>query len=212
MTALIKAARGNINTQHGEQIGRGFPHVGIDIGWGGGLELYAPAAGWLSWSWAGSYGNLAVITHDDGSRSRIAHADSYLGFNGRRVERGEHIGTMGKSGGPWGTSGWFVHCHQEYWVDGRAVDPTAYMGSSTAGEEFTPITPLAPTEPEEDDAMKPYIVSDGAAVYLCVPGRKMIHIPNPDQLAAIREMLAGGELGTLAKVRAVESIWSQIPV
>ncbi|RZU64948.1 peptidase M23-like protein [Microterricola gilva] len=142
MVHLIKAARGNINTHHGEQIGRGFPHVGIDVGWGGGLELYAPAAGWLTWSEAGTYGNLAVITHDDGTRSRIAHADGYLGFNGRRVEQGEHIGTMGKSGGPWGSSGWFVHCHQEYWVNGRAVNPLDYM-TSTAGSGITPI--------EEDD-------------------------------------------------------------
>ena len=152
MVHLIKAALGNINTRHGEQIGRGFPHVGIDIGWGGGLELYAPAAGWLSWSWAGTYGNLGRITHADGSYSRLAHADSYNGVNGRHVEQGEHIGTMGRSGGPWGTSGWFVHCHQEYWVDGVAVDPTDYMGSSPAGETITPIGGILMALSDEEQA------------------------------------------------------------
>lgn len=139
MTALIKAARGNINTRHGEQIGRGFPHVGIDIGWGGGTELYAPAAGWLSWAWAGTYGNLATITHADGSYSRIAHAAEYFGANGRAVDQGDHIGTMGRTGGPWGTAGWYVHCHQEYWIDGRAVDPEDYLTSTPAGGGTKPI-------------------------------------------------------------------------
>ncbi|MFF2274221.1 M23 family metallopeptidase [Agromyces sp. NPDC058136] len=136
---LIKAARGNINTGHGEQIGRGFPHVGIDIGWGGGTALYAPAAGWLTWSWVGTYGNLAKIVHPDGSYSRIAHADAYYGVNGRQVEQREHIGTMGRTGGPWGTSGWYVHCHQEYWVNGAAVDPQDYFGSDIAGDNGTPL-------------------------------------------------------------------------
>ncbi|MFD4111629.1 M23 family metallopeptidase [Streptomyces sp. NPDC058650] len=131
MVRLIKAARGGINTKHGEQIGRGFPHVGIDIGWGGGTELYAPADGYMTWSVAGTYGNLARIVHSDGSYSRIAHAAEWF-KNGADVEQGEHIGTMGRTGGPWGTSEWFVHCHQEYWVGGRAVDPLAYM-SATAG-------------------------------------------------------------------------------
>lgn len=136
---LIKAARGNINTQHGEDAGRSFPHVGIDIGWGGGTELYAPARGRITWAWVGTYGNRCIITHPDGTWSLIAHADTFFGTNGRDVEQGEHIGTMGRTGGPWGTAGWYVHAHQEYHLaNGAAVDPIAYM-SATAGGNYTPI-------------------------------------------------------------------------
>jgi hypothetical protein len=145
MVRLIKAARGNINTRHGEDAGRSFPHVGIDIGWGGGKELYAPAAGWISWAWVGTYGNRCIIRHDDDTWSLIAHAETFFGNNGRRVEQGEHIGTMGRTGGPWGSiAGWFVHCHQEYHLaNGTAVDPLDYMSSSTAGDDYDPI-------PEDD--------------------------------------------------------------
>jgi murein DD-endopeptidase MepM/ murein hydrolase activator NlpD len=125
-----------VNTKHGEDAGRGFPHVGIDLGWGNGLELYAPADGLLEWAWQGTYGLRAIITHDDGTWSLIAHAAEFFGAP-RRVRQGDHIGTMGRSGGPWGSiAGWFVHCHQEYHLaDGRAVDPLAYMGWTAGGIE-----------------------------------------------------------------------------
>lgn len=153
MVSLIKAALGNINTRHGENAGRGFPHVGIDIGWGGGLDLYAPAAGWLSWDWVGTYGRRAIIRHDDGTWSLLAHAEAWF-VDDARVEQGQHIGLMGRTGGPWGTAGWFVHCHQEYHLaNGTAVDPLAYMGAPAG----LPATPIPPPEHREDDTEMPII-------------------------------------------------------
>lgn len=141
MVQLIKAARGRITTYHGEDIGRdqytgAVGHVGIDIGHGEAtaedLKLLAPAAGWMTWATVGSYGRRAIIRHDDGSWSLIAHAAAWF-FNGARVEQRQHIGTMGNSGTV------YVHAHQEYHLaSGAAVDPLAYM-SATAGGNYTPI-------------------------------------------------------------------------
>lgn len=140
MVRIIKAAKGNINTKHGEDAGRSFPHVGIDIGWGEGLELFAPADGFMTWARVGTYGNRVIIKHDDGTWSLIAHAAVFWVQNAR-VQQGQHIGTMGRTGGPWGAAGWFVHCHQEYHLaNGAAVDPLKYMGSTPAGGgTFKPI-------------------------------------------------------------------------
>ena len=60
--------------------------------------------------------------------------------------------------------------------------------------------------------MKPYIVNDGQAYYLCVPGSKMIHIPNVVTLQAVESMLAGKGIGNYAGVQAVEALWVKIPV
>lgn len=153
MVTIRKAANGNINTRHGEDAGRSFPHVGIDIGWGGGTELYAPAAGWMTWAWVGTYGLRCIIVHDDGTWSLIAHAEEFFGANGRRVEAREHIGTMGRTGGPWGSAGWYVHCHQEYHLaNGRAVDPEDYFNASApVGVDETPVK--TPEQIEEEELM-----------------------------------------------------------
>lgn len=69
---------------------------------------------------------------------------------------------------------------------------------------------LATITPIGDEEIKPYIVSDGKAVYLCVPGQKMIHIKTPLALQAIRRMLAGNEGFTFAEVQAIEGVWELI--
>lgn len=164
---LIKAAKGNVNTNHGDRIGRGFPHVGIDLGWGNGLELYAPAAGYLVWGWFGTYGNRAVITHLDGSWSLIAHAETFF-VNQRHVRQGQHIGTMGRTGGPWGSSGWYVHCHQEYHLkSGVAVDPLRYMVKpKPASTDKKPVPVPKPAVEEEEDTMEKYVMKDTKSTFL----------------------------------------------
>ncbi|GAB3125952.1 M23 family metallopeptidase [Glaciibacter psychrotolerans] len=147
MARLIKTARGGITSEHGESVGRTNPHVGIDIGHGNStaddLRMVAPADGrvtYAGWSKGSTYGNHVIITHADGTWSRIAHMDSLAVKVGDTVTQGQTIGVMGRTGGPWGSkAGWFVHGHQEYHLaDGRAVNPLDYM-STTAATGTTPL-------------------------------------------------------------------------
>ncbi|MGG7509442.1 murein hydrolase activator EnvC family protein [Plantibacter sp. YIM 135249] len=136
---LIKTARGNITTFHGEDAGRAHAHVGIDIGHGAStaadLALIAPEAGIVRVAgWDGTYGNRVIIEHPDGTWSLIAHMAAFFVRAGDQVTRAQSIGVMGRTGGPWGSvAGWFVHAHQEYHLaDGTAVDPLDYIVTLTA--------------------------------------------------------------------------------
>lgn len=145
MVTIVKTARGRLTSRHGEDIGRGFPHVGIDIGHGDAtpddLRLVAPAAGYMTWAPVGSYGRRAIIRHDDGSWSLIAHAERWF-YDETYVAQLQDIGVMGNTGTQ------YVHAHQEYHLpDGTAVDPLAYM-TAAAGGDYTPL-------PEGEDEMSP---------------------------------------------------------
>ena len=140
MVQIIKTARGGITTYHGEDAGRTFPHVGIDIGHGNMTDhdrrMVAPAAGSVTAAgWSGTYGNRVIITHDDGTWSLIAHMDTLAISVGDYVQQGQQIGVMGRTGGPWGSiAGWFVHGHQEYHLaNGTAVNPLDYLGATAGG-------------------------------------------------------------------------------
>lgn len=165
---LIKTARGRVTTEHGEDIGRGFLHRGIDIGHGDAtaadLRLVAPAGGRVTAAgWDGTYGNRVIITHPDGTSSLIAHMARILVGVGDELDQGDDIGVMGSTGGPWA-----VHAHQEYRVDGIAVDPIPYM-TATAG---TPGTDL-----EEDDMFTDQDRQRLDAVYAGMFGPANLNIP-----------------------------------
>jgi hypothetical protein len=146
MPQLILASRGRITHPFGARnpAGSGVPiHQGVDTGHGNGLDVFAPAAGFASARSSGgapgTYGNYWWINHDDGTASIVAHLARHIGGS-RRVAQREVIGVMGNTGTV------AVHCHQEYIVDGRRVDPTKYL-AGVAGGDSAPLPPL----PEEDD-------------------------------------------------------------
>ncbi|WP_157509589.1 M23 family metallopeptidase [Leifsonia sp. Root4] len=203
----------NYGPRSGIEGARSF-HYGVDIPMALGTFIHAAQPGTVIFSGRnGTLGVQVVVRTRDGVEFLYPHMEDGSEIALHTVVReGQAVGKVGLTGLTTGPHVCFRTFDGSWRSDADARNPVTFMAalnrSSTAGENITPIT----IKPEEDDNMKPYIVSDGVAVYLCVAGRKMIHIPNPDQLAAIKEMLAGGELGTLAKVKAVEAIWSQIPV
>lgn len=136
MIQIIKAAHGRITSRHGQDVGRGFLHRGIDQGHSNStaydLQIMAPADGWVTASGReGSYGLRFYIRHDDGTLSVLAHHSQQLVSAGARVTQGQIIAVMGNTGTK------FVHSHQEYRdAHGNQLDPLAYLGSAVASSNM----------------------------------------------------------------------------
>ncbi len=98
---------------------------GIDIGGRLGDPVKAAAAGRVVYSGKGipRYGNLLIIKHNDKFLSAYAHNRRLLVEEGAWVAKGQKIAEMGRSG----TGVTQVMLHFEIRVDGKPVDPMAYL-------------------------------------------------------------------------------------
>ena len=98
-------------------------HSGLDIHATYGEGIKAADGGTVTFAgWRGSYGNLVIITHDNGIQTYYAHNSSFLVSAGEKVYQGQPIalaGSTGNSSGP--------HCHFEVRVGGSAVNPLNYL-------------------------------------------------------------------------------------
>lgn len=99
------------------------PHEGIDVTAPSGTPIDAPANGRvIKAGWENGYGNMVEIDHGYGIVTRYAHASRLAVKQGQRVERGQVIGFVGRTGlavGP--------HLHYEVHVNGRPVNPMRYI-------------------------------------------------------------------------------------
>lgn len=104
--------------------GRAALHPGIDLAGPVGSPIYATADGIVSRSeWnSGGYGNLVEINHGGGLQTRYGHLSKRIAQPGQRIRRGDLIGLMGSTGRSTGS-----HLHYEVRIDGRAVNPVAFM-------------------------------------------------------------------------------------
>ncbi len=98
-------------------------HSGLDIHASYGATIKAADGGTVTFAgWRGSYGNLVIITHDNGIQTYYAHNSSFLVSAGEKVYQGQPIaraGSTGNSSGP--------HCHFEVRIGGSAVNPLNYL-------------------------------------------------------------------------------------
>ena len=98
-------------------------HKGIDICAKTGDPIYAAAAGEVIVSErSGSFGYYIQIQHDNGHVSLYAHCSSLIASVGDRVEQGQKIALMGRTG-----RATAVHLHFELKIDGVNVDPVLYL-------------------------------------------------------------------------------------
>jgi len=98
-------------------------HRGIDIAAARGTPVYAVAPGVvISSRYNSGYGNIVVIDHGFGIKTRYAHNSSLLVREGQYVEVAELIATVGSTGQSTGP-----HCHFELHIDDQAVDPLDYL-------------------------------------------------------------------------------------
>ncbi len=94
-------------------------HQGVDFAARMGTPILASAGGTVVFSgWGGGYGNVVVIDHGQGMRTRYAHMHRIGARNGQRVEQGQNIGQVGSTGLSTGP-----HLHYEVWQNGKPVDP-----------------------------------------------------------------------------------------
>jgi murein DD-endopeptidase MepM/ murein hydrolase activator NlpD len=105
-------------------------HLGIDFDAPVGTPVTAVAEGVVTF--VGSkpgYGNVVEIDHGNGYMTRYAHNSAFVAEAGARVHAGDTIAKVGSSGRATGP-----HCHFEVWLNGRPVNPIAYVKSKRAAK------------------------------------------------------------------------------
>ncbi len=101
-------------------------HAGVDIVANTGTPVAAARDGLVARSgWWGTYGNVVVLDHGDGSETRYAHLSRVSVAAGDAVRQGDVIGAVGSTGASTGP-----HLHFELRFDGRAVDPLQYLSAT----------------------------------------------------------------------------------
>lgn len=137
----------------------GRRHGGIDIqgdvgdpivAVGGGTVVVRPNNG--------AAGNTVHIRHDDGTLTKYFHLDQISVRNGARVEAGDQIGTMGRTGNTPAQGD--THLHFEMWRGNRQVDPMPYLQGTQRDAARTPES--QPRDPQTREGATPSVLRDGA--------------------------------------------------
>ncbi|MBI2835476.1 MAG: M23 family metallopeptidase [Acidobacteria bacterium] len=129
-TPSIWPAHGWLTAPYGQRAdpftGEPAFHPALDISADSGQPVFATAAGTIeSASYTGAYGNLVVIDHGFGLRTRYGHLARFAVKTGAKVTRGDVIGYVGATGRATGS-----HVHYEVWADGRPVNPLRLLTSN----------------------------------------------------------------------------------
>lgn len=98
-------------------------HRGVDVSAPPGTPVFAPADGIvLAAQRESGYGNVLTISHGDGMVTRYGHLSGFKVRPGQGVKRGDTVATVGNTGRSTGP-----HLHYEVLLEGRQVDPMAYV-------------------------------------------------------------------------------------
>ena len=113
-----------VTSTYGKRASRGDFHTGIDLAGKYGDNIYAFKSGTVIKVQHSnvSYGNMVLIKHSDGSKTRYAHMSSIIVKSGQYVGCGDTIGYMGSTGNSTG-----VHLHFEIIISGKTVNPYNYI-------------------------------------------------------------------------------------
>jgi murein DD-endopeptidase MepM/ murein hydrolase activator NlpD len=99
-------------------------HPGLDIADSSGTPDVAADSGtvvYAGWDSTG-YGNMVLIDHGNGFKTRYGHLSQILVISGQTVQRGQLIGKMGSTGHSTGP-----HTHFEIILNGVHVNPLSYL-------------------------------------------------------------------------------------
>lgn len=98
-------------------------HQGLDIAAPMGTTITAAASGTvISAGWYGGYGNYILIDHGGGMATGYGHCSQIFVSAGQQVQKGQAIGAVGSTGASTGP-----HVHFEVRINGKPVDPAAYL-------------------------------------------------------------------------------------
>ena len=115
---------GYISSGLGQRWGR--MHNGVDIARtdrSTSPPIFAAEAGTVeSAGHRGSFGNLIVINHGNGMKTKYAHMSSISVSSGQKVSKGQTLGVMGRTGNATG-----IHLHFEVHVNGSIQNPLNYI-------------------------------------------------------------------------------------
>lgn len=112
---------GRLSSPFGPRWGR-F-HYGIDLANATGTDVVAADGGVVTRAgMAGSYGNLIIIDHQNGTSTRYAHLSAFNVKAGDVVQKGQSIGKIGSTGRSTGP-----HLHFEVRVGGVAKNPLEFI-------------------------------------------------------------------------------------
>jgi murein DD-endopeptidase MepM/ murein hydrolase activator NlpD len=101
-------------------------HKGVDISGEVGTPIHVTADGVVRFAdMESGYGRLVVIDHGGGVETWYAHMSKTYVHAGQEIRRGEPIGEVGMSGRVTAP-----HLHYEVHVNGRPVNPYAYLAKS----------------------------------------------------------------------------------
>ncbi len=102
-----------------------YGHSGMDIAADPGTNIFAAADGEVVYASNTSiwpYGKSVLIDHGDGMTTRYAHCKQVLVSVGDRVDQGQVIALVGRTGNATGN-----HCHFEVIQDGEHQNPAEYI-------------------------------------------------------------------------------------
>jgi murein DD-endopeptidase MepM/ murein hydrolase activator NlpD len=98
-------------------------HAGLDIAGPHGKEIVAPADGTVVFAGLeGGYGNVLVVDHGYGIKTRYGHLSFIKVKAGERVKRGDVVAALGNTGRSTGP-----HLHYEVRVNGIAQNPRKFI-------------------------------------------------------------------------------------
>ena len=123
----IWPARGFVTSDFGHRLdpytAARVMHKGLDIAAQPGTSVVAPADGTVVFaSTEGGYGNVLVIDHGYGIKTRYGHLQQILVKAGQKIHRGDKValsGNTGRSTGP--------HVHYEVRVNGIPQNPRKFI-------------------------------------------------------------------------------------
>ncbi|WP_163785371.1 M23 family metallopeptidase [Myxococcus vastator] len=126
-TPSIWPARGWVTSDFGSRLdpytADRVMHGGMDIAAPHGKEVFAPSDGTVVFAGLeGGYGNVLVIDHGYGIKTRYGHLSKMLVKAGDRVKRGMHIAAVGNTGRSTGP-----HLHYEVRVNGIGQNPRKFI-------------------------------------------------------------------------------------
>jgi murein DD-endopeptidase MepM/ murein hydrolase activator NlpD len=98
-------------------------HTGLDIAAEQGKAIIAPSDGTVVFAGPeGGYGNVLVIDHGYGIKTRYGHLAQMLVKSGDHIKRGQQVGSIGNTGRSTGP-----HLHYEVRVNGIAQNPRKFI-------------------------------------------------------------------------------------
>ena len=126
-TPAIAPVKGILTSVYGRRrdpiTGKPARHWGIDIATAPGSAVRASADGIVVRTGrVGGLGKAVYVSHGYGVTTRYGHLSKIDVKPGQRIGRGDVIGRVGNTGKSTG-----YHLHYEVRIDGRAVNPIAYM-------------------------------------------------------------------------------------